>query len=152
MTDPSNRPGRVHPFGRVANALVHAGATLGVAQALVFVVAWGTSPLWGPGRLGPVRSVAGLLIFVVLTVGVGVLAGWLSWRALSAWRARSTRALGRLLVAAVVLLPLGPLLLDAGAPLFSLAGLLLALAALLSRRRIVTAEREGTHDRDGPVA
>lgn len=151
MSDPDASPRRHHPFGRAANVLVHAGASLGLVQATVFAVAWGTSPIWGPGQLGQPRSVVGLGAFVLLTVSIGVFAGWLSWRALVSWRRHSTRALPRLIVAAVVLLPLGPLLLEAGAALFSLAGLLLALAALLARGRILAAERTGTHGPSGPT-
>jgi hypothetical protein len=142
---------RHHPFGRTANVLVHGGASLAIVQAAVFAVAWGTSPIWGPGRLGQPRSLLGLATFVVLTVSIGVFAGWLGWRALVAWRRRSTRALSRLIVAAIVLLPLGPLLLEAGAALFSLAGLLLAVAALLARGRIAAAERDGTYGPAGPT-
>lgn len=150
LSDPP--PGRrPHPFGRTANVLVHAGASLALAQALVFVVGWGTSPLWGPSQLGRPGSIVGLLAFVLVVVGVGVLAGWLAWRALRTWRRRSTRAVSHLLIAALVLLPLGPLLLDAGAVLFSLAGLLLAIATIMARGRVVAAERAGSHGPHGPI-
>jgi hypothetical protein len=152
VSDPDLLPTRrAHPFGRAANVLVHAGASLALVQAAVFAVAWGTSPIWGPSQLGPPRSVLGLTVFVVLVVTIGVFSGWLAWRALTAWRGRSTRALGRLIVAAVVLLPLGPLLLEAGAALFSLAGLMLAVAALLARGRIAAAERDGSYGPAGPT-
>jgi hypothetical protein len=151
VSDPEPPGRRVHPFGRAANVLVWGGATLALVQAAVFAVAWGTSPIWGPSQLGPPRSLVGLAAFVLLTLSVAGFAAWISWRALAAWRRRSTRVLSRLIVAAIVLLPLGPLLLEAGAPLFSLAGLLLGIAALVARGRVLAAEREGRYGPAGPV-
>ncbi|MFA9431533.1 hypothetical protein [Egicoccus sp. AB-alg2] len=126
---------RRHPYGRLANALVWAGATLGMIQAAVFVLAWASAPARGSLPL----SGAPLFGVLFLTVGAGWLTGWLCWRALQAWRALSPQVLGRLLIASLVLLPLGPLLLGLGGAAFSLAGLLLGIAALMARPRVVAA-------------
>jgi len=130
---------RRHPYGRLANALVWSGATLGLIQAAVFVLAWASAPARGSLPL----TGAPLFAVLLLAAGAGWLTGWLCWRALRAWRARSPRVLGRLLAAALVLLPLGPLLLGLGGGAFGLAGALLGAGAIAARRRVVTAVAAG---------
>ncbi len=132
MTD--RAPRHHHPFGRTANAFVHLGATLGLVQALVFVLTRAavlvTSPAGGEG-IGP-------LVLVALLGGVP---WWLSWRALWWWRARRPSSLGWILAAGVLMMPLGPLVAPFGGAFYTVAGLLLCIGGVLARPRIAEAER-----------
>ena len=130
---------RRHPFGRIANALVHLGTTLGLAQSVVFVLGRGAAALTQQGTSALVDLLSLLLVLVL-----GGVPGWLSWRAVWSWRAREVAALRWLVAGGILMMPLGALLLPWGV-LFTPAGVLLGLAALLSRSRIVAAaEAQGT--------
>jgi hypothetical protein len=140
-----SRPaGRVHPFGRTANALAHGGASLGLIQSVVFVVGFGSSPFWGGMSA---QDGGALLLVLALIVLLGGVTAWLCWRALRTWRDRDTAALGRLLVAGLVLLPLGAL--HPATLMYTPAGILLCAAAVTSRRRIVAVQRGEPADRAG---
>ena len=131
MSDTS-RPRR-HPFGRVANALVHLGTTLGLAQAVVFVLGRGAVALTQEGT-----SALTDLLSLALVVLFGGLPGWLCWRGLWSWRAQAVASLRWLVGGGLLMMPLGALLLPWGV-LFTPAGVLLSGAALLARPRIVAA-------------
>jgi hypothetical protein len=124
---------RRHPFGHAANGLVWAGGSLGLIQAAVFVFGWGSAPL----RADPAGTDGATLAALGVLLAVGAAGGWLCWWALTAWRAREPRVLKRLVLAAVLLLPIGLALVGVGGAAFSLAGALLGAGAVLARRRIV---------------
>ena len=138
VTDLEPRPRRVHPFGRSANVLVHVGATLALANSAVLGIRFGAIEyLFFRDELGANAGVA-----VAHRVVVSVLVAWLAWRALMAWRARSLDVIGRLLVAGLVMMPLGPFSFGTlGIPLSS-AGLALAISAMLARPKVLAAEDE----------
>lgn len=139
MTDLEPRKRRAHPFGRFTNVLVHLGATLALANCAVLGIRFGVIEyLFFPEDLGANAGVA-----VAHRVIASALAAWLTWRALMAWRARSVQVISRLLLAGLVLMPLGPFSFGTlGIPLSS-AGLALAIAAIAARPKVLAAEREG---------
>lgn len=130
-------PGYYHPYGRLPNALIHMGATLAIAQAIVFGLYWFSFPAIGDVALEGAGLLAMLLVVAAITVG----SIWLSWRGLMTWRDRSPKALWRLLVPGLIFMPLGAL--DQTALLFTPAGMLLVTGVLLARPRVPAAERAG---------
>jgi hypothetical protein len=117
---------------------------LGLAQGVGFVLAWIVVPLQPDTAI----SGGGLLLLLALVVLIGAGTVWLCWRALMTWRARSPKALGRLYLAGLLLLPLGAL--DPTMLLFTPAGLLLVIGAAIARNRVLLAERQQRAHSDPP--
>lgn len=138
---------RHHPFGKWANVLVVAGASLVVIQAVVAMIAVFVAPTTEGFELAP----GGLLVFLGVALGLHALVGWLGFRALRAWWRRSVRVVNQLLVAGLVALPSSVLLqVPVGGevgllwPLGYLpAGVLLIAGAIAARDRVERARREG---------
>lgn len=130
------RDPRPHPFGRVNNVLVHLAATLALANGLVIGIRFGLVEFFFfPDDLGPnAGAVLGQRI-----VSSGLIL-WLAWRALMGWRARLTSVTGRLLIAGLVMMPLGPFSIGTDGVALSSAGLLLAIVAMTSRSAVLAAE------------
>lgn len=134
QTRPGRRP---HPFGRATNVLVHMAATLALANGLVIGIRYGLIDyLFFPEDLGLNAGV----VFTQRLVSATLIL-WLAWRALMAWRARQTNVTGRLLVAGLVFMPLGPFSVGTDGVALSTAGLLLAIAAMTSRNPVLAAEK-----------
>ncbi len=133
-----SRPGRrPHPFGRANNALVHVGATLALANGLVIGIRFGLVEFFFfPEDLGP--NAGAVLGQRVVSSGLIL---WLGWRALMGWRARLTSVTGRLLIAGLVMMPLGPFSIGTDGVALSSAGLLLAIVAVTSRSAVLAAEQ-----------
>lgn len=133
-----SRPGRrPHPFGRVNNALVHVGATLALANGLVIGIRFGLVEFFFfPEDLGP--NAGAVLGQRIVTSGLVL---WLGWRALMGWRARLTSVTGRLLIAGLVMMPLGPFSVGTDGVALSTAGLLLAIVSMTSRSAVLAAEQ-----------
>ena len=136
---------RHHPFGRVANVLVLAGASLSIIQSVV--VAMGA--FLAPVQEGFELEGFALLVWLVLGMGIPIAVGWLALRALRSWWRRSVSVVGRVLTAGLVALPStvlltvpvdGELLTPIG---YLPAGLLLTAAAFLSRGKVLAAKEAG---------
>jgi hypothetical protein len=136
---------RYHPFGRAANVLVLAGASLSIIQSVVSALAGFAAP----ANEGFDLRGAGLLVWVVVASGLPLAVGWTALRALRSWWRRSVRVVPQLLTAGLVAVPSTVLLrVPLGDELLTPvgylpAGIALVVAGVLARPRVLRARAEG---------